>query len=409
MTYDVVVIGGGPAGMIAAGTAAARGRRTLLLERNEKLGKKLFLTGKGRCNVTNTAPMEEFIAQTIRNGKFLHAAFRAFTNEDLMRLLEEHGLRLVTERGGRVFPESGAAYTVTEALERYLKAHGVVRRLGARVKSVRPRPGGMETLIEQDERILSESVLVATGGASYPSTGSTGDGYRLAQALGHTIISPEPSLAPLRVAEPWVNRLRKLVLRNVRLTAFVAGKRAHSEFGEMTFLPESVSGPIVLTLSALLRGAFKKGKAVELSLDLKPALDPATLDKRLQRDFEKYARKEFRNALDDLLPKQLIPLIVELSQIPPGSRVGQLTKAERKSLGALLKDLRLRVTGPGSMEEAIITAGGVHTKELNPSTMESKQAPGLFFAGEVIDVDAMTGGFNLQIAFSTGWLAGRHL
>jgi predicted Rossmann fold flavoprotein len=410
VNWDAIIIGGGPAGMMAAGTAAARGRRVVLLERNEKLGKKLFLTGKGRCNLTNAAEIEEFIPKTVRNGKFLYSAFYAFTNQDLMDFFTERGLPLKVERGGRVFPESDRSSDVTRVFERYLERGKAGLRLNTRVGSFMVLPDGTKEVKTRDgEQFHAAHVLIATGGASYPSTGSTGDGYELARRRGHTIVEPEPSLVPLVVEEEWAGAMGRLSLRNVALSAYADGKQFFSEQGEVMFIKSGVSGPLPMTLSALIGKHMKKGKRIELSVDLKPALSDDVLDKRLRRDFEKYGKRHFRYALDDLLPKQMIPIMVRLSGIPDEKKVSELTREERAAFRGLLKDLRLTVKGKGTFPEAIITSGGVSTKEIDPSTMQSKLVEGLFFAGEVIDVDALTGGFNMQIAFSTGHLAGEHI
>ncbi len=396
--------------MIAAGTAAERGRKVLLLDRNAELGRKLFITGKGRCNITNAAEIEDFIDRTVRNGKFLYSAFYSYTNENLMDFLRARGLQLKTERGGRVFPVSDQSSDVIHTLVRYLQDTGVTVKLDTRVKSIQANDGGVkEVQTYEGDAWTAESVLIATGGASYPLTGSTGDGYDWAEELGHTIADVGPSLVPLVTEEAWVQDLQGLSLKNVELKAFVKGKKVFSEFGEMLFTHFGVSGPLILTLSAALMKQLSKGRKPTLSLDLKPALAEDKLDKRLQRDFEKYNKKQFKNALGDLLPKKLIPVIVTLSGIDPERNVSELTREERRTLLHLLKNMQMTVRGTRPLKEAVITSGGVATKEIDPSTMESKLVKGLYFAGEVIDVDAVTGGYNLQIAWSTGHLAGENM
>ena len=393
--------------MIAAGRSGMRGRRVLLLERNEKLGKKLFITGKGRCNITNAADIETFIQKTVRNPKFLYSSFYTFTNDDLISLLKEQGLKVKTERGGRIFPDTNKAYDVIDALKKYVKAGNVQVKLNTRIKNISVATDGTKTLSTfNGEHYHAHKVLIATGGASYPSTGSTGDGYDLARQLGHTVIDIEPSLVPVYIEEEWPKELQGLTLRNVRLSIDAGDKNPLSEFGEMTFMQESISGPIVLTLSAFLKEYIKTDKKPSLVLDLKPALSDEKLDKRIQRDFQKFAKKQFRNSLHELLPRQMIPIIVRLSGIDPEKKSGQLNREERLHLLKLLKNLRMSVSKLGSFKEALITSGGIATGEIDPSTMQSKLVPGLYFAGEIIDVDAVTGGFNLQIAFSTGYIAG---
>lgn len=405
---DVLVIGGGAAGLMAAGTAAARGLRVTLMERNDRLAKKVRITGKGRCNVTNNcADLQTLIAQIPGNGRFLYSAFSAFMPADTMRFFEEQGVALKTERGSRVFPVSDSAHDIAEALARFAKQSGVQCVTG-RASELLVRDGavcGVRT--EDGAEYPCRRVIVATGGLSYPLTGSTGDGYRLAEAVGHTIVEPKPSLVPLVCREGFCSDLMGLSLRNVTLRAIDTKKNrtVYSELGEMLFTHFGVSGPLVLSASAHMRPMERARYA--LSVDLKPALTPEQLDKRVQRDFSENINRNYINALNGLLPKKLVPVIVKLSGIPASLKTNQITREQRQALVGLLKDLRLTVTGFRPVDEAIITSGGVKTSEVDPKTMQSKLVGGLYFAGEVLDVDAYTGGYNLQIAFSTGRLAGQ--
>lgn len=408
MNKRVIVIGGGAAGLIAAGKAAEQGNEVLLLEKNDRVGKKLLISGKGRCNITNDADIEGLIENTPGNGNFLYSAFYHFSNTDLIAFLKEYGLETKVERGGRVFPVSDNAKDVVDTLARYVTRSGVKLMLKAAVQEVRMAGNKVEGVLLKDGRELAcDSVVLATGGASYPGTGSTGDGYRLAGKLGHTIVDLKPSLVPLVTAEEWVKELQGLSLKNISVQLINKnGKKLYTDFGEMLFTHFGVSGPVILSGSRHILDANYKD--IRLVIDLKPALNEEKLDDRIQRDFEKYSRKQFKNSLEELLPQKLIPVIIKLSGISPEKFVNQITREERKKLVKLLKGLELTITGPRPIEEAIVTAGGVSTDEINPSTMESKLVKGLFFAGEVIDVDAYTGGFNLTIAFSTGYLAGTY-
>ena len=402
----IIVIGGGPAGMMAAATAGSRGLEVTLVEKNEKLGKKLYLTGKGRCNVTNNAETEDLIANVPTNGKFLYRAFSAFSNKDLIALLNRLGLRTKVERGNRVFPESDKSSDVIRTLEKNLD-HNHVRRMIAEAENILSKDGHITGVLLKDGRTLScDSVVVATGGMSYPTTGSTGDGYRFAKELGHTVTPLNPSLVPLETMEDWPKDAQGLSLKNIALTVLdKRGKKIFGDFGEMIFTHFGVSGPVILSASSYM-GKMESGK-YRIRIDLKPALSEEQLDHRIQRDFTKYARRNLSNGLDDLLPKKLIPVVIRLSGILSDKPVHQITKEERHTLVRLLKELPLTIQGYRPIREAIITSGGVSVKEIDPGTMESKLIRGLFFAGEVIDVDAYTGGFNLQIAFSTGYLAGQ--
>lgn len=402
-TEKVVVIGGGPAGMMAAGTAARRGCSVVLVEKNKKLGRKLLITGKGRCNLTNITDLEGLIANIPVNGKFLYHAFHRFGNRDLIAFFQEWGLETKVERGGRVFPVSDRSADVVAALERFL-AYYQVEIIHGEVTAILVTAGKVAGVkLKNGQMIPAGRVILATGGQSYPLTGSTGDGYRFAAALGHTITPLKPALVPLESPTAWVREVQGLTLKNVAIKILSReGKEIYRDFGEMLFTHFGVSGPVILSASVHLAA----GQFYRLSIDLKPALTPEQLDLRLQRDFTKYIRKIFRNALDDLLPRALIPVVIKLAAIPPEKPVNQITKAERQRLVKLLKGLEVEITGLRPLAEAIVTAGGVSVKEINPATMESRLVPGLFFAGEVIDVNAYTGGYNLQIAFSTGYLAG---
>ena len=401
----VVVIGGGPAGIMAAASAAMYGANVLLIEQNSYLGKKMSITGKGRCNITNACDIRDFIANIPVNGKFMHSAFYAFSNDDMINLLTRYGVETKIERGNRVFPVSDKAKTVVDALKAYAKDSGV-RAIQDKVLSVKKTDDGFLLNLEKREKLKADRVIIATGGASYTATGSTGDGYRFAKALGHTIIPPTPSLVPLTTSGNIAKSLMGLSLKNISIKiSDTNGKKLYEDFSEMLFTHFGVSGPVILSASSHLRDFSKK---YVLSIDLKPALDEEALDKRILRDFSKELNKDFVNSLDDLLPKKLIPVVIELSGIPERKKVRDITKHERNKLCKLLKNFTLEINGARPINEAIITSGGVCVKEINPKTMESKIVSGLYFAGEVIDVDAYTGGFNLQIAYSTGHLAGEN-
>lgn len=398
----VIVIGGGPAGMLAAATAAQKGHGVTLIERNEKLGKKLFITGKGRCNLTNNALIEDFFKNIPRNSKFLYSALYGFTNDELIELIENQGVKTKVERGGRVFPESDKSSDILTALMRYVSQSGVKILLNTRVSAIRCENGHVAFVDIGSKSLQADAVVLATGGASYPRTGSSGDGFAFARTLGHTVTDIIPSLVPMETVQQWPRELMGLSLRNVVLRAFCGGKKTYEELGELLFTHFGVSGPLVLSASSHV----DLTKRTELSIDLKPGLSIEQLDARLLRDFEKNSRKQFQNTLDELMPSSMIPIIVSLSGIDPQKPVNQINKQEREALCALLKDIRFDVSSFRPIDEAIITRGGVDIKEVNPSTMESKKVAGLYFAGELLDVDAYTGGFNLQIAFSTGYLAG---
>ncbi len=405
MDYNLIVVGGGPAGMLGAATAATKGLKVVLLEKNEKLGKKLFLTGKGRCNVTNDGDIDDFFSNIITNKKFLHSAYKSFNNYRLIELLASLGVKTKVERGNRVFPESNKSSDVIKALYKYLQLNNVEIKLNTEVEKILIRDHQVKgVLLSNGKQMSGEKVLIATGGMSYRQTGSTGDGYRMAQQLGHSIITPKPALVPLITKEEWVKDLQGLTLKNVRVQVIINNKKQVEQFGEMIFTHFGVSGPIILSISSLLKDDLHL--PVKLKIDLKPALSNEQLDARLQRDFNKYAEKHLKNSLNDLLPQKMIPVILELSGIDIHKQANQVTKKERELLVHLLKSLALTVTGTRPLNEAIVTSGGIEVKEINPSTLESKIIKGLYFAGEVIDVDALTGGYNLQIAFSTGYLSG---
>jgi hypothetical protein len=406
LNRKVIIVGAGAAGLMAAGKAAERGLDVLLLEKNDRAGKKLRISGKGRCNITNNTDIEGLIRNIPGNGNFLYSAFYTFSNEDLMQFFQREGLELKTERGNRVFPVSDKAADVVALLVRYAQKQGAKIRYNSQVESVEAAEGGVKGVRLKDGTFMeASSIVLATGGASYPGTGSTGDGFRIAKALGHTINPLKPSLVPLISAQKWPSKLQGLSLKNISITVFDSKRRKiYTDFGEMLFTHFGVSGPVILSASRhILQYDYRN---VYLVIDLKPALSEEMLDARIQRDFEKYSRKQYKHSLDDLLPQKLIPVIIELSGIPEDKPVNQITKAERRALVRLLKNLETEIAGSRPISEAIVTAGGVDTDEIDPSTMESKLVKGLFFAGELIDVDGYTGGFNLTIAFSTGYTAG---
>lgn len=405
---DVCVIGGGAAGLMAAGAAAQRGLDTVILERNEKVGRKVMITGKGRCNVTNNCTLlNDLIMNVPVNGRFLFSAFSKFMPADTMEFFENYGVPLKVERGDRVFPESDKASDIVDALRKFALSSGA-KVINGRAKELITENNAVTGVKTYDDEIIeAKSVIIATGGKSYPLTGSTGDGYILAEKTGHTIVTPKPSLVPLEVHEGWCSSVMGLSLRNIaiRVEDTENYKCVYKDFGEMLFTHFGVSGPVILSASSHMKD-IKKGK-YQLYIDLKPALDEEKLDKRIQRDFLENSNKNFINALDALLPKKLVPVIVKLSGIKPSQKVNQITRAQREDLVYLLKNLKLTINGFRPIDEAIVTSGGVSVKDINPKNMMSKKVDNLFFAGEVIDVDAYTGGFNLQIAFSTGMLAGK--
>ena len=405
--YDVIVIGGGAAGLMAAGRAAQSGARTLLIEKMDRPGRKLHITGKGRCNLTNTAPLDDFIVHFGPGGRFLYSAFHQLFNADLIEFFHGIGVPTVTERGGRVFPASNDAGDVVMHLERWVAQNGVTLWTGARVQQLIVDAGTVRGVQLDDGRVHhARAVIVATGGASYPGTGSTGDGYRLAEAAGHNIVPLRPALVPLDTAGDEAARLEGLSLRNVSVSLWIDGNQQAEEFGEMLFTRQGVSGPVILTLSKQAVDALRAGQRVRLSIDLKHALDEQQLDARLLRDLDAHGKRQFHTLLKGLLPRTLIPVCIDRTGIPADKPAHQITANERKRLRLWLKDFRLNVTGHRPLAAAIITAGGVNTDEVDPRTLESRLVRGLYFAGEVLDLDADTGGYNLQAAFSTGWLAG---
>ena len=400
MMYDGIIIGGGPAGMFAAITAAQQGAKVLLLERNDRLGKKLLITGKGRCNVTNDCSAQEVLQNTPRNGRFLFSAMTAFPPEKIMAFFEEHGCALKTERGNRVFPVSDKAMSILDCLQRELRRWNVIVKT-ARVKEILVRDGVAVGVKTSNETLNAKWVMLATGGASYPTTGSTGDGYAMAEALGHTIIPAQGSLVPLETAGHDCQDMQGLSLRNVAVKLVNAkGKVLFKDFGELLFTHFGISGPTVLSASCHL-----KGDGCRLIIDMKPALEENKLDDRILRDLEMYQNRAMENALIDLLPRSMIPVVLRKLEIDPQMQANSLTKAKRRALVELLKGFGVEITGKRPVAEAIITSGGVKVSEIDPKTMESKLVPGLYFAGEVIDCDAYTGGFNLQIAWATAYAA----
>ena len=398
----VIVIGAGAAGLIACGTAAKTADKVILIERNDIIGKKLLITGKGRCNITNSAEIEDIIASYPHNGKFMYSALYTFTNDDIVKLLESMGVKTKVERGGRIFPVSDKSRDVVNALKKYALRENT-KLVFAKVNKLIIENGKIKGVNTTKGDYFGDSVVVCTGGKSYPKTGSTGDGYMFAKQAGHTVIEPKPSLVPIVTAEKWTAELMGLSLRNISLTAYNSkNKKVFSDFGEMLFTHFGISGPVVLSMSVHL----KEQEKYRIEIDLKPALNEEQLDDRILRDFEKYNKKHLINSLDDLLPKALIPVIINLSGIEQHRQTGTITREERMKLAALLKHLPLTFKGFRPIDEAIVTSGGVKVSEINPSTMESKKVSGLYFAGEVIDIDGYTGGYNLQAAWSTGYLAG---
>lgn len=403
----VIVIGGGAAGMMAACMAAVEGAHVTLLEKNEKTGKKIYITGKGRCNLTNACQREEFLENVITNPKFLYSAFAQLDNQAVMNFFEKAGCRLKTERGDRVFPVSDHSSDVIAALNGELKKNRVQVMLHTEVSELLLEEGSIKgVLLSDGKKLHADAVIIATGGRSYESTGSTGDGYRFAKQAGHTIKDLRPSLVPFVVKEEWCKKLQGLSLKNVAVTLKKEKKKIYEGFGEMLFTHFGVSGPLILSASSFYTAKYN-GQEALLTIDLKPAMDREQLDKRILRDFEENEGKQFKNALDKLLPAKLIPVMVELSGIDPHKKTSEVTKKERSRLLELFKELKLTVNGCRGYGEAIITGGGVNVKEIDPKTMGSRLVNGLYFAGEVMDVDALTGGFNLQIAWSTGALAGK--
>ena len=411
----VIVIGGGPAGMMAAISSAEEKDEVILLEKNEKLGKKLLITGKGRCNITSSLSISEFINNIPGNGRFLYSAFQNYSNEDIISFLKKEGLNVKNERGNRIFPVTDKANDVLKCFTQKMNKLRINVQLNSEVKQILVKENKILGVQTQNEKIYCDKVILATGGKSYPGTGSNGQGYEMAKKVGHTIINPQGSIVPLKADEYICRKLQGLSLKNVKikLKDIESNKEIYNDFGEMLFTHFGVSGPTILSSSAhLLRyknvyNKLNEGK-IKLIIDFKPALLEEELNDRILRDFEEFKNKEFKNSLNKLLPQKLIPVIIELSNINENKKVNEITKQERMKLISLLKNFEVTINGFRPVEEAIVTAGGISVKEINPKTMESKIIKGLYFAGEIIDVDAYTGGFNLQIAYSTGYTAGKN-
>lgn len=401
----VIVVGGGAAGMMACHAAAMCGHQVTLLEKNEKLGKKIYITGKGRCNLTNASDMEALFANVMSNRKFLYSAFYTFDNNQVIDLFEMNGMATKTERGNRVFPVSDHSSDVISTMAKVLKNDNVEVKLNTTVQSLIIKENKACGVIVNGKEISADNVILCTGGLSYPSTGSTGDGYEFAKKAGHRIIDCTPSLVPFNIREEWVKDLQGLSLKNSAVTIYDGKKKLYSDFGEMLFTHFGVSGPMILSASGNIKAA-EFAKPLKLVIDLKPAMTEDQLDKRILRDFDENKNKQFRNSVSKLLPSKLIPIIIDLSGIDPDKKVNEISKEERSHFVHLLKNLTMTINGLRGWNEAIITKGGINVKDVNPSTMESKLVSNLFFAGEVLDLDAMTGGYNLQIAWSTGYLAG---
>ena len=402
----ILIVGGGAAGMMASVFAARNGHEVHIFEKNEKTGKKLYITGKGRCNLTNACDMDTLFTSVCTNEKFLYSAFYGFTNQDVMNFFEEAGVKLKTERGNRVFPMSDRSGDILDALRRQMKKSGVQVQLNTEVSDILTKDGQASGICLSDGRtIMGDAVIVATGGLSYASTGSTGDGYHFAEQLGHKVSPCQPSLVPFNIREAFVKELQGLSLKNVEIHIRSGKKELYREFGEMLFTHFGVSGPLILTASSYV-GKLAAKQELSLTLDLKPALTVEQLDQRILRDFEENKNKAFKNAVSGLFPAKLTPVMIFLSGIDPDKKVHEISREERKHFANLVKNLEMTITGLRGFEEAIITRGGVSVKEINPSTMESRLVSGLYFIGEVLDLDAVTGGFNLQIAWSTAYAAG---
>ena len=399
---EVIVIGGGASGMMAAIAAKNNGNDVTLLEKNEKLGKKLFITGKGRCNLTNASDINSHMNNLMSNPKFMYSAFNAFDSDDIISLVEESGVKTKVERGNRVFPNSDKSSDVIKALKKQLDSLGVNVVLNYEVKDITK-----ENEFKINDEYTCDSLIIATGGLSYKSTGSTGDGYKWARQFNHKTTKTYPSLVPFNIKEDYCKELQGLSLKNVNLKLIKGDKTLYEDLGEMIFTHFGVSGPLVLSASSFVADKMEDGYII--SIDLKPALDEATLDKRILRDFDKYKNKNFNNSLNDLLPKKLIPIIIRLSGIDEYKKVNEITKEERQRLVGLIKNLEFSIDSLRGYDEAIITKGGIDVKEINPKTMESKIVPGLYFVGEVLDLDSLTGGYNLQLAWSTGYVAGNSI
>jgi predicted Rossmann fold flavoprotein len=408
--HDIIVIGAGAAGLLAAGRAAELGAKVLLLERMKQPGRKLLITGKGRCNISNQNGLSEFLNHVYPNNRFLRPAFSHFFNSDMIVLLNTMGVETVVERGERIFPKSNKASDVVDALVKWNQKNKVEISTGARVMELLVKDNqlnGVKAEINGHvQEIQAPNVIICTGGKSYPATGSSGDGYKLAESVGHSITPLRPSLVPLETEGPYASALQGLALKNVSAVVWINGKKAAEDFGEMLFTHFGLSGPIILTLSRIVSASLSSGNKIELSIDLKPALDEEKLDKRIIRDLNENGKRQLSNLFRLWLPMSLVPVFIDILGIDPSLEAHQLKAPERKKIIRLMKDFRFKVSGVRSFKEAIVTAGGIPTDEINPKTMESKKMKNLYFAGEVIDLDADTGGYNLQIAWSTGWLAG---
>lgn len=405
--FDVIIVGAGPAGLLAAGSAAAAGGKVLVLEKMRQEGRKLLITGKGRCNITNNAGIAEFISHVYPNGRFLRSAFSEFFSEEILELLQNHGVETTLERGGRYFPSSNKSADVLSALLKWVNSFGVEIRCGHRVEKLLVEEGEIAGVQANGIKYAAGRVVLATGGKSYPATGSNGDGYELARTVGHSIERVRPSLVPIETKGNVAPQLQGLTLKNVRASVWVNDKKRGEDFGEMIFTHFGLSGPIILTLSRMVVDELHLINKVEVFIDLKPALDEQKLDKRLIRDLDEFGKRRISNIFSNWVPSSMIPVFLELLGIDPEKEGHQVSSKERKRIRHLLKNFRFEVSGHRSFKEAVITAGGIPTGEIASKSMESKLVPGLFFAGELIDLDAETGGYNLQIAYSTGWLAGK--
>jgi predicted Rossmann fold flavoprotein len=408
--HDIIVIGAGAAGLLAAGRAAALGAKVLLLERMKQPGRKLLITGKGRCNISNQNGLSEFLNHIYPNNRFLRPAFSQFFNSDMINLLNTLGVETVIERGERIFPKSNKASDVVDALVKWNQKNKVEISTGARVMELLVKDNQLNGVKAEINGLVQDihapNVIICTGGKSYPATGSSGDGYKLAESVGHSITPLRPSLVPLETEGPYASALQGLALKNVSAVVWINGKKAAEDFGEMLFTHFGLSGPIILTLSRIVSASLSSGNKIEISIDLKPALDEEKLDKRIIRDLNENGKRQLSNLFRLWLPMSLIPVFTDILGIDPTLEAHQLKAPERKKIIRLMKDFRFKVSGVRSFKEAIVTAGGIPTDEINPKTMESKKMKNLYFAGELIDLDADTGGYNLQIAWSTGWLAG---
>lgn len=404
--YDVIVVGAGPAGLLAAGRAAEKGAKVLILEKMEREGRKLLITGKGRCNITNDAPISEFITHVYPKGRVLKNSFSKFFSKDIIELLSRYGVESTLERGGRYFPASNQSKDVLKALLLWVKELGVKIACNTRVEEIITDDGKVTGIQAVGNKYYTSNIIIATGGKSYPATGSNGDGYELAKRIGHKLVKARPALVPLETSGKLAQSLQGLNLKNVKAVVWINGKKSGEAFGEMIFTHFGLSGPIILTLSRIVVEALHNKNNVDITIDLKPALDEQKLDNRLIRDLNEHGKKKIVNIMKFWLPSTMVPVFIELLGIDPQKECHQVSSKERKKIRHLLKNLPTTITNHRSFKEAIITSGGIPINEISPKTMESKIISGLFFAGEIIDVDAETGGYNLQIAYSTGWLAG---